>query len=54
MKRKVLLDTNLADNVDESFALALAACSPELELVGATVWAQGRASDKTAPGSLAH
>ncbi|NLJ68216.1 MAG: helix-turn-helix domain-containing protein [Firmicutes bacterium] len=37
MKRKVLLDTNLADNVDESFALALAACSPELELVGATV-----------------
>ena len=36
MKRKVLLDTNLADNVDESFALALAACFPELELVGAT------------------
>ncbi|NLY29635.1 MAG: helix-turn-helix domain-containing protein [Firmicutes bacterium] len=37
MKRKILLDTNLADNIDESFALALAACSPEIELVGVTV-----------------
>ncbi len=37
MKRKVLLDTNPADNIDESFALALAACSPEIELVGVTV-----------------
>ena len=34
---KVLMDTNLADNIDEAFALALAACSPEIELVGVTV-----------------
>lgn len=37
MPRKVLMDTNLADNIDEAFALALAACSPEIELIGVTV-----------------
>ncbi|NMB12608.1 MAG: AraC family transcriptional regulator [Firmicutes bacterium] len=37
MPCKVLMDTNLADNIDEAFALALAACSPEIELIGVTV-----------------
>lgn len=36
MALAVLLDLSIGDNVDEAFALALACCSPELELLGVT------------------
>ncbi|MCC6443081.1 MAG: nucleoside hydrolase [Armatimonadetes bacterium] len=34
--RKIILDTDIGDDIDDAFALALALCSPELELIGVT------------------
>ena len=36
MKTKVILDTDIGDDVDDALALALICASPELELVGVT------------------
>ena len=35
-KLKIILDTDIGDDVDDSFALALALKSPELEVLGVT------------------
>ena len=35
-KEKVMIDTDIGDDVDDAFALALAVKSPELEIVGVT------------------
>ena len=35
-RTKIILDTDIGDDVDDAFALALALCSPELEIVGIT------------------
>jgi inosine-uridine nucleoside N-ribohydrolase len=35
-KYNVLIDTDLGDDIDDVFALALALCSPEIELLGVT------------------
>ncbi|MBC7217053.1 MAG: nucleoside hydrolase [Candidatus Caldatribacterium sp.] len=36
MKTKVIIDTDIGDDVDDALAIALALCSPELEIVGIT------------------
>ena len=36
MAVNVLIDTEIGDNIDDAFAVALACCSPELHLVGVT------------------
>lgn len=36
MKRKIILDTDLGDDIDDAFALLLTCASPELELLGIT------------------
>lgn len=35
-KHKVLIDTDIGDDIDDALALALALCSPEIELLGVT------------------
>src|SRR5256885_17150816 len=35
-KNRIVLDTDIGDDVDDAFALALALSSPELEIVGIT------------------
>ncbi len=35
-KRKIIIDTDIGDDIDDAFALALAAAMPETELVGVT------------------
>ena len=35
-KYKVLIDTDIGDDIDDALALALALCSPEIELLGVT------------------
>ena len=35
-KTKIILDTDIGDDVDDAFALALAVRSPEVEMVGIT------------------
>ena len=35
-KHKVLIDTDIGDDIDDAFALALALCSPEIDLLGVT------------------
>ena len=35
-KQKVILDTDIGDDIDDSFALALVLASPDLELLGVT------------------
>src|SRR5579859_6617153 len=35
-RTKIILDTDIGDDVDDAFALALALQSPEIELVGVT------------------
>lgn len=35
-KKKILIDTDIGDDIDDAFALAFAVNSPELELVGVT------------------
>ncbi|MBI3951397.1 MAG: nucleoside hydrolase [Acidobacteria bacterium] len=45
-KKKVILDTDIGDEMDDAFALALALTSPELEVIGITT-AHG-ATDKRA------
>jgi purine nucleosidase len=36
MTKRIILDTDIGDDIDDAFALALAIASPELELVGVT------------------
>ncbi len=36
MPRKIILDTDIGDDIDDAYALALILASPELELVGVT------------------
>lgn len=36
MRKRVILDTDIGDDIDDAFALALAIASPELELLGVT------------------
>lgn len=36
IKQKIIIDTDIGDDIDDAFALALAIQSPELELVGIT------------------
>lgn len=36
MAKRIILDTDIGDDIDDAFALALAISSPELELVGVT------------------
>lgn len=36
LRPKVLIDTDIGDDIDDALALALAVCSPEIELVGVT------------------
>lgn len=36
MPKRIILDTDIGDDVDDAFALALAVASPELEVVGVT------------------
>lgn len=36
MKRKIILDTDIGDDIDDAFALAFAAAHEEIELVGVT------------------
>ena len=43
MALNVLLDTQIGDNVDDAFALALACCSEEIKLVGVTTTYYGAA-----------
>lgn len=35
-KYNILIDTDIGDDIDDAFALALALCSPEIELLGVT------------------
>ncbi|HEY6285526.1 MAG TPA: nucleoside hydrolase, partial [Ktedonobacteraceae bacterium] len=35
-KYNVLIDTDIGDDIDDALALALALCSPEIELLGVT------------------
>ena len=35
-KHLILIDTDIGDDIDDAFALALALCSPEIELLGVT------------------
>ena len=35
-KKLILIDTDLGDDIDDAFALCLAMCSPEIELLGVT------------------
>ena len=35
-KYKVLIDTDIGDDIDDALALSLALCSPEIELLGVT------------------
>jgi inosine-uridine nucleoside N-ribohydrolase len=53
-KKKVILDTDIGDDIDDAFAVALALASPDLEIVGVTT-AHG-ATDKRARivGRLLH
>lgn len=34
--RKIIIDTDIGDDIDDAFAIALAVCSPELQLAGVT------------------
>ncbi len=34
--QKIIIDTDIGDDIDDAFAIALAACMPEAELVGVT------------------
>ncbi|MBM3891375.1 MAG: nucleoside hydrolase, partial [Verrucomicrobia bacterium] len=36
MREKIIIDTDIGDNVDDALALALACRSPELELLAVT------------------
>src|SRR5467141_2775057 len=36
LPEKVILDTDIGDDIDDAFALALALCSPELQILGIT------------------
>ena len=36
IRRRILIDTDIGDDIDDAFAIALAASLPELELVGVT------------------
>ena len=38
---KIILDTDIGDDIDDAFALALAVRSPEIELVGVTTVFRG-------------
>ena len=35
-KYNVLIDTDIGDDIDDALALALALCSPEIEVLGVT------------------
>lgn len=35
-RKKILLDTDIGDDIDDAFALALLVCSPEIEIVAVT------------------
>ena len=35
-KNKIILDTDIGDDIDDAFALALALKSPEIEILGVT------------------
>ena len=36
IRQKIIIDTDIGDDIDDAFALALAVHSPELELIGVT------------------
>ena len=51
--QKIIIDTDIGDDIDDAFALALAVHSPELELIGiTTVFRNSEISAKIAKALL--
>ena len=49
--QKIIIDTDIGDDIDDAFAIALAARMPEAELVGVTtVFRNTEARAQLAPG----